>query len=148
MKAILQRVSKASVSINGQIVDEIKYGLLILLGIAQEDDHSDGQYLIQKITQMRIFQDDQGKMNKSILDIQGEILVVSQFTLFAEIKKGNRPSFMKSAPTIEAKMKYLAWIELLATQFPYKIATGRFGENMQVSLINDGPVTIYIDSKS
>jgi D-tyrosyl-tRNA(Tyr) deacylase len=148
MKAILQRVTSASVSIDGNIVGQISHGLLILLGIGQEDDDSDAQYLIQKITQMRIFPDGDGKMNRSVLDVQGELLVVSQFTLFAETKKGNRPSFIKGAAPAEAKQKYLEWIESLKKQHPYKIATGEFGANMQVSLVNDGPVTITIDSKN
>ncbi len=148
MKAILQRVTSASVSIDGHVVGEIKKGLLILLGIGPEDDSNDAQYLIQKITQMRIFSDEEGKMNKSVLDIQGELLVISQFTLFAETKKGNRPSFIKSASPGDAKIKYLDWIARLKSQFPNKIATGEFGADMQVTLTNDGPVTISIDSKN
>jgi D-tyrosyl-tRNA(Tyr) deacylase len=148
MKAILQRVSQAAVIIDGETVGQIDKGLLILLGIAPEDDQQDGEYLIQKITQMRIFSDENGKMNRSVLDMQGEILVVSQFTLFADTKKGNRPSFIKSAPPQEAKEKYLQWVEMLKSAYPFKIATGRFGADMKVSLINDGPVTISIDSKN
>jgi D-tyrosyl-tRNA(Tyr) deacylase len=148
MKAILQPIISASVSIDGNIVGQISNGLLILLGIGQGDEISDAQYLIQKITQMRIFSDEEGKMNRSVLDVQGELLVVSQFTLFADTKKGNRPSFIKGASPAEAKEKYLQWVELLKSQYPYKIATGEFGANMQVALVNDGPVTITIDSKN
>jgi D-tyrosyl-tRNA(Tyr) deacylase len=148
MKAIIQRVSSASVSIDGNTVGAISTGLLILLGIGPDDDNKDGDYLIQKITQMRIFSDSDGKMNRSVLDVEGEILVVSQFTLFAETQKGNRPSFIKSAPPDVAKEKYLQWVALLKTQYPFKIATGEFGADMQVSLVNDGPVTISIDSKN
>jgi D-tyrosyl-tRNA(Tyr) deacylase len=148
MKALIQRVSQAAVSIDGEIVGQIDKGLLILLGIAPEDGQQDGEYLIQKITQMRIFADENGKMNRSVIDIQGEILVVSQFTLFAETKKGNRPSFIKGATPEEAKEKYLQWVEMLKSAYPFKIATGQFGADMKVSLINDGPVTISIDSKN
>ncbi len=148
MKAIIQRVSKAAVSIQGETVGNIHHGLLILLGIGPDDERQDGEYLIQKITQMRIFSDENGKMNRSALDVQGEILVVSQFTLFADTKKGNRPSFIKGAAPDIAREKYLEWVEMLREQYPHKIATGEFGADMQVSLINDGPVTISIDSKN
>ena len=147
MKVIIQRVSSASVCIDRKSVGFISKGMLILIGIAHDDNDEDARYLIQKIIQLRIFSDENGKMNHSILDIQGEILVVSQFTLFAETKKGNRPSFIKSADPTLAKEKYHEWLELLKNAYPFKIATGVFGADMEVSLVNDGPVTIIIDSK-
>lgn len=148
MKAIIQRVSSASVVVNETSVGEIDSGLLILLGIAPDDDDKDADYLIQKIIQMRIFSDAEGKMNRSVLDIEGQILVVSQFTLFAETKKGNRPSFIHGAPPAIAKEKYEQWVNALKMRFPFKVASGIFGADMKVSLVNDGPVTIAIDSKN
>ncbi|MEY4331003.1 MAG: hypothetical protein RL609_1751 [Bacteroidota bacterium] len=148
MKAIIQRVTAASVQVDGSSVGEISNGLLILLGIAPDDNEKDEEYLIQKITQMRIFPDHEGKMNRSVVDVGGEILVVSQFTLFAETKKGNRPSFIHGAPPAIAKEKYEQWVNALKLRFPFKVATGIFGADMKVSLVNDGPVTIAIDSKN
>jgi len=148
MKAIIQRVTAASVQVDGSSVGEISNGLLILLGIAPDDNEKDEEYLIQKITQMRIFPDHEGKMNRSVLDVGGEILVVSQFTLFAETKKGNRPSFIHGAPPAMAREKYEHWVNTLKLRFPFKVASGIFGADMKVSLVNDGPVTIAIDSKN
>jgi D-tyrosyl-tRNA(Tyr) deacylase len=147
MRVILQRVSEAAVKISGECVGEIQMGFLILLGIETEDDTSDADYLIQKITQMRVFADADGKMNLNVQDIQGELLVVSQFTLHASTKKGNRPSFIRAARPEQAIPLYDYFLSQLSTFFSGKIATGKFGADMRVSLINDGPVTIIIDSK-
>ncbi len=147
MRVVLQRVSEAAVKISGECVGEIQMGFLILLGIETEDDTSDADYLIQKITQMRVFADADGKMNLNVQDIQGELLVVSQITLHASTKKGNRPSFIRAARPEQAIPLYDYFLSQLSTFFSGKIATGKFGADMQVSLINDGPVTIIIDSK-
>jgi D-tyrosyl-tRNA(Tyr) deacylase len=147
MKAIFQRVSQAAVIIDGETVGQIDKGLLILLGIAPEDGQQDGEYLIQKITQMRIFSDENGKMNLSIQDVGGDVIIVSQFTLFAETKKGNRPSFMDSAQPDMAIPLYQTFIKHFKENFNGNVQTGQFGADMKVSLINDGPVTIIIDSK-
>ena len=148
MRAILQRVSRASVTINGGIKGEIKQGLLLLLGIEENDTEADIEWLCRKITQMRIFSDVEGKMNLSVQDINGDILLVSQFTLFASTKKGNRPSFIRAAKPDIAIPLYLKTIEIMETLLGKSIQTGEFGTDMQVELLNDGPVTIYLDSKS
>jgi len=148
MRALIQRVTKAKVQVDNVTIGEIQKGLLILVGFHQDDQESDGEYLLQKIQNLRIFGDESGKMNLSILDIQGEILVVSQFTLYAETRKGNRPSFIESAPYHTAKEMYQDWVAKAATVFPNRLATGEFGADMQVELINDGPVTIMLDSRS
>jgi D-tyrosyl-tRNA(Tyr) deacylase len=147
MRAVIQRVRYASVKVGDNTVGEIASGLLILLGIAPEDNDSDRDYLIQKIAQMRIFSDEQGKMNRSILDVQGEVLIVSQFTLFADTKKGNRPSFIKSAPADQARARVEDFIQNWKLRYSTRVQTGIFGADMQVSLLNDGPVTITIDSQ-
>jgi D-aminoacyl-tRNA deacylase len=147
MRALLQRVSFAKVVSEGELLGEIGPGLLVLLGITHEDTATDIDWLVKKITQMRIFQDDAGKMNLSVSDVQGEILVVSQFTLFADTQKGNRPSFIRSAPPPVSVPLYEQFVEHLRKAFPHKVATGRFGADMKVSLLNDGPVSIWIDSK-
>ena len=148
MRVVIQRVKKASVSINENIVGKINQGLLILLGIENEDTESDIKWLIQKIGGLRIFSDAEGKMNLSVSDIQGELLIVSQFTLFASTVKGNRPSFLKSAkPDISIPM-YEKFLDTIKKETSLKLETGQFGADMEVSLINDGPVTIIIDSKS
>lgn len=146
MKAVIQRVRQASVSIDDIVVGEIKQGLMVLLGITHEDTQEDVAYLVRKIAQLRIFEDEEGKMNRSISAIDGAILSISQFTLYADTKKGNRPSFIKAAPPAIAVPVYEAFNQgLRATGIT--VATGRFGADMQVSLINDGPVTIIIDTK-
>lgn len=146
MKAVIQRVRQASVSIDDIVVGEIKQGLMVLLGITHEDTQEDVAYLVRKIAQLRIFEDEEGKMNRSISAIDGAILSISQFTLYADTKKGNRPSFIKAAPPAIAVPMYEAFNQgLRATGMT--VATGRFGADMQVSLINDGPVTIIIDTK-
>lgn len=148
MRAIVQRVSSASVMIEGKTTGEIKAGFLVLLGIEKEDDSEDMIWLSDKIRQMRIFPDKADKMNLSISEIQGEILVVSQFTLHASIKKGNRPSFIKAAKPEQAIPLYEEFIEHLRINTGRKIMTGVFGADMKVSLVNDGPVTIILDSKN
>jgi D-tyrosyl-tRNA(Tyr) deacylase len=147
MIAVVQRVSKASVSINQQIKASIGLGFMILLGIEETDDAQDIEWLSRKIVNMRIFPDDEGVMNKSLLDANGEALVISQFTLHASIKKGNRPSYIKAAkPEISIPL-YEAFKKQLALDLGKDVGSGEFGADMQVSLINDGPVTIVIDTK-
>ncbi|MDP5170434.1 MAG: D-aminoacyl-tRNA deacylase [Bacteroidia bacterium] len=147
MRALIQRVSQASVTIEGQLHGQIGAGLLVLLGIAPDDTHADIDWLIRKITLLRIFNDADGKMNHSVQDIDGGLLVVSQFTLFADSKKGNRPSYTKSAPPSIAIPLYEAFLSQLRTQFQGQIGTGVFGADMKVALLNDGPVTIMLDSR-
>jgi D-tyrosyl-tRNA(Tyr) deacylase len=146
MRAIIQRVSSCSNTINNEIVSEIKQGLLILLGIEHNDDALDAEWLVNKIVSMRIFSDDEGKMNLSIQDVQGEAMIVSQFTLHASTKKGNRPSFIKAARPEQAIPLYEKFIEKM--KLSVKVATGEFGGDMKIALVNDGPVTIVLDSKN
>ena len=147
MKAVIQRVSEASVKVEGKTAGEIKLGLMLLIGIDEDDSSTDVVWLTQKILNLRIFGDGEGKLNKSVLDISGEILCISQFTLIADYKKGNRPSFIKAAkPTIAVPL-----FEELKNELAYsglKIESGIFGADMKVSLINDGPVTIVMDSRT
>lgn len=147
MRAIIQRVSHANVAIEDRISGEIGAGLLVLLGVSREDTEQDIEYLVRKITRLRVFNDQAGKMNLSVQDIGGGILVVSQFTLFADTQKGNRPSFIRSAPPEIAIPLYENFLIALQQAFEGKVATGEFGAAMRVSLLNDGPVTISIDSK-
>ena len=147
MRAIIQRVKNASVSIDGKLTATIEQGLLVLLGIEAEDTAEDIAWLSAKIVQMRIFNDQQHLMNLSLHDVQGSILLVSQFTLHASTKKGNRPSFILAAKPNIAIPLYEAMIVQLEKDLGKKIQTGSFGADMQVSLVNDGPVTIFIDSK-
>ncbi|MBO1085173.1 MULTISPECIES: D-aminoacyl-tRNA deacylase [Enterococcus] len=147
MRAVIQRVSQAAVSINEQEVGRIDHGLLILLGVHETDTQTDVDYLIKKIAQMRIFEDEQGKMNLSIEDVKGALLSISQFTLFADTKKGNRPSFIAAARPETAIPLYEAFNEGLR-QRGITVETGEFGADMAVSLVNDGPVTIIIDSQN
>jgi D-tyrosyl-tRNA(Tyr) deacylase len=146
MKIVLQRVSEASVIINQLIHNEIKSGLLILLGIEEDDFEKEADYLIQKISSMRIFSDSDEKMNLSIKDIKGEFLVISQFTLLANTKKGNRPSFIKAARPEKAIPLYEYFLENLKKHSNLIVKAGVFGADMKVKLINDGPVTILIES--
>lgn len=148
MRALLQRVSSSAVSIGGETVSSIGPGLLILLGIEQVDDESDIAWLCQKISQMRIFSDTEGKMNLSLLDVGGEALVVSQFTLHASTKKGNRPSFLKAAAPAHSEPLYESFCAKLGTILSKPAARGIFGADMQVSLTNDGPVTVWLDSRN
>ncbi|SHI94007.1 D-aminoacyl-tRNA deacylase [Algibacter luteus] len=148
MKAVIQRVSKASVTIEGKQVASIKNGLLILLGIINEDAQEDINWLANKIVNIRIFNDDSGVMNTSLLDVKGDAIVVSQFTLQASTKKGNRPSYIKAAKPDIAIPLYERFVKQLEKDLGKTIQTGQFGANMQVELINDGPVTIIIDTKN
>lgn len=147
MRAVIQRVSQAAVSINEREVGRIDHGLLILLGVHDTDTQKDVDYLIKKIAQIRIFEDEQGKMNLSIEDVKGALLSISQFTLFADTKKGNRPSFIAAARPETAIPLYEAFNEGLR-QRGITVETGEFGADMAVSLVNDGPVTIIIDSQN
>ncbi|MEQ6166795.1 D-aminoacyl-tRNA deacylase [Ekhidna sp. MALMAid0563] len=148
MRAVIQRVSEASVTIDNQIKSEIRTGLLILLGIEDADTKEDIEWLCRKIINMRIFPDEEGVMNKSLLDVGGEALVVSQFTLHASTKKGNRPSYIQAAKPDVAIPMYESFVEELESQLSSEVKTGEFGADMKVSLINDGPVTIMMDTKN
>jgi len=147
MKTVIQRVSEASVSIEGQKVADIQQGLLILLGIENADTQEDIVWLCRKIANLRIFSDEKGLMNLSIKDIAGEMIVVSQFTLHASTKKGNRPSFIKAAKPDVAIPLYENFVKEMQNLIETKVQTGEFGADMKISLINDGPVTIVIDSQ-
>lgn len=146
MRALLQRVTHASVTVNDEIVGQIGPGLLILLGIGQQDGETQVKMLTDKIANLRIFEDDGGKMNRSVLDIGGQVLVVSQFTLYADARKGRRPSFIGAAPPALAEPLVERFKEAIAAH-DIPVAGGIFGANMQVSLINSGPVTIWLDSE-
>ena len=146
MKVVIQRVKEAQVTIDDELVGDISQGLLLLVGVGPDDEQEDLDYAVRKITNMRIFSDDMGKMNLSVQDIKGSILSVSQFTLFAETKKGNQPAFTGAAKPDKAEKMYLDFNEALAQFVP--VETGVFGADMQVSLVNDGPVTIILDTKS
>jgi D-tyrosyl-tRNA(Tyr) deacylase len=148
MRALIQRVNNASVISDGELTGSIGQGLLVLLGIEHEDSKEDVIWLVDKIRQMRIFPDAEGKMNLALEDIKGEILLISQFTLHASTKKGNRPSFIKAARPEQAIPLYEYFKEHLSINTGQKIASGTFGADMKVSLVNDGPVTIMIDSKN
>jgi D-tyrosyl-tRNA(Tyr) deacylase len=147
MRSVIQRVSQASVSINGTVHSQIKKGLLILLGVGQDDTHTDADKLLSKIPKMRIFNDAEGKMNLSAEDVEGEYLVVSQFTLYADTKKGNRPSFIRSAKPDLAIPLYEYFLSKLQDDTGAPVKSGVFGADMQVELTNSGPVTIIIDSR-
>ena len=146
MKIIVQRVKQAQVSIEGQVYSKIKQGLLLLVGVGPEDQLEDLDYAVRKLINMRIFSDAEGKMNLSVKDIEGEILSISQFTLFADTKKGNRPAFTAAAKPGMAEAFYQDLNRELAKEVP--VETGVFGADMQVELINDGPVTIILDTKN
>ena len=148
MKIIIQRVSKASVTINEIKVATIKKGLLILLGIVNEDTQEDINWLVRKIVNLRIFNDEDGVMNNSLLEVDGNAIVVSQFTLHASTKKGNRPSYIKAAKPEIAIPLYQNFVKTLETALGKTVQTGQFGADMKVELLNDGPVTIPIDSKN
>ena len=146
MRAVIQRVTRASVHVAGKTVGQIESGLLVLLGVAKGDWESDGRYLVEKIRTLRIFSDEQGKMNRSLVDIGGSVLLVSQFTLLGRTGNGRRPSFDEAAPPDEAKRLYEAVVsELRAQGIP--VETGVFAAHMQVELLNDGPVTFVLDSR-
>ena len=146
MRALVQRVSKANIKVNEKNISSINKGLLLLLGIQDTDDESDVTWLSNKIIKMRIFEDDNGKMNQSIEDIGGELLIVSQFTLYASTKKGNRPSFINAAHPDKALPIYQTFVSECNKQISTQ--TGKFGAMMQVGLVNDGPVTIWLDSRN
>lgn len=147
MRVVLQRVSHASVTVEEKVIGKIQRGFLLLVGVTHDDAMEDMEYLVRKIVQMRIFEDEEGKLNRSIQDIGGEILSVSQFTLYADTKKGNRPSFSKAAPGDVAIEMFEQFNGLLRdTGVP--VETGQFGADMKVELLNDGPVTILLDSKT
>lgn len=148
MRVVIQRVKNASVRVDEQVVGAVNHGLLLLLGITQEDSTEDIEWLCRKIVQMRIFGDENDLMNKSLLDIDGEILVISQFTLHASTKKGNRPSFIAAARPEQAIPLYEQFISVIQDYVPKKVQTGIFGADMKVNLLNDGPVTITMDSKN
>lgn len=148
MRAVIQRVSEASVTIDGTVKGAIQQGLLVLLAIEEADTNEDIEWLTGKITRLRIFNDENGVMNRSVQEIIGGILVISQFTLFASTKKGNRPSYIRSARPEFAIPMYERFLAQLTHDFGKPIQTGEFGAHMLVSLINDGPVTIIIDSKA
>ena len=148
MRVVIQGVSEASVSIDGQIYSQIQQGLLILLGIEHSDTELDVEWLSKKIANLRIFADENNQMNKSVIDIKGQLLVVSQFTLHAKTKKGNRPSFIEAARPEFAKPLYEAFVKRLNIDSQSQVLTGKFGVNMHINLCNNGPVTIMIDSKN
>ena len=148
MRTVIQRVSKASVTINGTLKSEIKKGFLILIGICNDDTIEDVEWLVKKIANLRVFDDDEGVMNRSIVDVQGDILVVSQFTLFASYKKGNRPSWFKAGSHEHSIPLYEAFCRQLSETIGKPVGTGEFGADMKVELINDGPVTICMDTKN
>ena len=148
MRALIQRVKKASVTIEGEICSEIKKGLLVLLGIEAEDTHEDIDWLAGKIARLRIFSDQNDAMNLSVQEINGDCLVVSQFTLHANTKKGNRPSFIKAAKPEIAIPLYENFINALENELGKNIKTGTFGAMVDIALVNDGPVTIWIDTKN
>ena len=147
MRAVIQRVSEASCKVGGEITGAIGIGFLILLGVEDADTEDDLQWLAQKINGLRVFGDENGLMNKSLADIDGDILLISQFTLFAQTKKGNRPSFIRAARPDKAVPLYEKMISVLEGLAGKKIATGIFGADMKISLLNDGPVTIIMDTK-
>tara|TARA_B100000902_G_C26922000_1_gene722142 strand:+ start:95 stop:547 length:453 start_codon:yes stop_codon:yes gene_type:complete len=148
MKAIIQRVSQASVSVEDKVISKIDVGYLILLGIDISDTKEDSLWLANKISNLKIFSDKKGNMNASIIDVEGEVIVVSQFTLFAKTKKGNRPSYVNAARVDKAIPLYMKFKEDLSRLICKDVLSGNFGADMQVSLINDGPVTIIIDTKN
>ena len=146
MRVVLQRVSSASVKIDGAVTGEIGPGLVLLLGIAKDDAPEDVEYVVNKCCGLRIFGDEQGKMNRSLHDVEGEVLAISQFTLFADTRKGRRPSFESAAPPEHAEPLYELAVERLRER-DIRVATGRFGAFMEVSLVNDGPVTLTVESR-
>ena len=148
MRLLIQRVARASVRVEDQVVGAIGQGLLLLVGVEQDDNEGDATWLAEKVSKLRIFSDSDGKMNASVLDLQGELLVVSQFTLHASYKKGTRPSFVKAAHPDHAIPMYEAFVAACETAIGKPVSTGQFGATMAVDLINDGPVTIWMDTQN
>ena len=148
MKAVIQRVRNASVSIDNKVVSQINQGLLVLLGITSTDDHIAIEWLSKKIVHLRIFNDESGVMNKSVMDVDGDLIIVSQFTLMASTKKGNRPSYIKAANSDIAVPLYQEFIAKTEAILDKKVGTGIFGADMKIDLVNDGPVTIIIDTEN
>lgn len=148
MRAVIQRVTHAELSISGKVYSQISNGFLVLLGIEEADNEQDIVWLAEKILNLRVFDDAQGVMNWNISQVGGELMVVSQFTLFASTKKGNRPSYLKSAKPPIAEPLYQRFVQTLQQKYPQKIQTGVFGADMQISLCNDGPVTLIIDTQN
>lgn len=146
MRAVVQRVARSAVAVNGEVVSTIGPGLLVLLGVGQEDTPEDAKYLAQKIAHLRIFEDERGKMNRSVCEVGGEVMVVSQFTLYGDCRHGRRPSFERAAGQEHAQVLYKLFMDYLKEQ-GLCVAAGVFGAHMQVELVNDGPVTILLDSK-
>ena len=144
----MQRVREASVEVDGDTVARIGSGLLVLVGVARDDTADDRDWLARKLVELRIFDDDQGVMNRSIVDVAGNVLAVSQFTLYASTRKGNRPSWSRAAPPDIAAPQFDAFVHALIERLGRPVATGRFGAIMQVALVNDGPVTIWLDSRN
>ena len=147
MRVVVQRVSQSNVKVSGEVIGEIKEGLMVLVSFVDEDNDTDLGWMTKKIINLRIFNDNEGKMNRSVQDIGGDILLISQFTLHGSTKKGNRPSFIKAAKPDFANVMYERFIKVLEQSLGKEIQTGEFGGDMKVSLINDGPTTIIIDSK-
>ncbi|MHB8863812.1 MAG: D-aminoacyl-tRNA deacylase [Pirellulaceae bacterium] len=147
MKACVQRVTSASVSVAGEVVGQIQQGLLVLLGVGQQDLPSDADYLARKLVGLRIFEDDQGKMNRSLDEVSGAMLVVSQFTLWGDCRKGRRPSFVDAAPPDVAELLYDRFVHTVK-RLGVPVATGRFRAHMHVALVNDGPVTLIVESRT
>lgn len=147
MRVVVQRVSQSNVKVSGEVIGEIKEGLMVLVSFIDEDNDIDLEWMTKKIINLRIFNDDEGKMNRSVQDVGGDILLISQFTLHGSTKKGNRPSFIKAAKPDFANVMYMKFIKILEKSLGKGIQTGEFGGDMKVSLINDGPTTIIIDSK-
>lgn len=147
MRAVIQRVKKSSVAVDGKIIGAIGQGFNLLLGIKEDDTEADMDYIINKAIHLRIFEDENGKMNQSLLDIDGELLVISQFTLYGDCRKGRRPSFIRSGPVDIAEKKYRLFTKKISEQSVKKVAFGQFQADMEVEIINDGPVTILLDSE-
>src|SRR5436190_1853082 len=148
MRVLAQRVREASVTVNDAVVSRIGAGLLLLVGIAADDTPDDGEWLARKISDMRIFDDEAGVMNRSVIDTRGALLAVSQFTLYASTRKGNRPSWSRAAPPDIAQPRFDAFVRMLTARIGQPVQAGVFGANMQVALVNDGPVTLWLDSRA
>ena len=148
MRVVVQRVSQSNVKVSGEVIGEIKEGLMVLVSFVDEDNDTDLGWMTKKIINLRIFNDDEGKMNRSVQDVGGDILLISQFTLHGSTKKGNRPSFIKAAKPDFANVMYERFIKVLEQSLGKEIQTGEFGGDMKVSLINDGPTTMIIDSRN